>query len=137
MSEQPAISKPLPEPDEASRPFWDGAAEGRLMLMRCNSCQVWRLPSRMHCDQCLSTDATWVQASGRGTVRTFGVMHQRYHPGFANDIPYNVTIVELDEGVRLPTNLVGVTNAEITVGMKVVVDWERHDDVTLPKFRPA
>ena len=137
MSDQPAIQKPLPEPDDASRPFWDGAAAGRLMLMRCNSCRTWRLPSRMHCDRCLSTEVGWEQASGRGTVRTFGIMHQRYHPGFANDLPYNVTIVELDEGPRLPTNLVGVSNADIKVGMKVVVDWERHADVTLPKFRPA
>lgn len=137
MSDQAQISKPLPEPDDASRPFWDGAAEGKLVLMRCNDCGTWRLPSRMHCDNCLSTNTAWQQASGRGTVRTFGVMHQRYHPGFAADLPYNVTIVELEEGPRLPTNLVGVNNADIRVGMPVVVDWERHSDVTLPKFRPA
>jgi uncharacterized OB-fold protein len=77
-----------------------------------------------------------VQASGRGTVRTFGVMHQRYHPGFDKDLPYNVTIVELEEGPRITANIVGVANAEIAVGMAVMVDWERHDDVTLPKFRP-
>ena len=135
MSDQPRISKPLPEPDDASRPFWDGAAEGKLVLMRCNDCGTWRLPSRMHCDHCLSKNTAWEQASGRGTVRTFGVMHQRYHPSF--DLPYNVTIVELEEGPRLPTNLVGVSNADIRVGMPVVVDWERHSDVTLPKFRPA
>ena len=53
MTDQPVISKPLPEPDAASQPFWDGAAEGRFMLMRCNDCHTWRLPSRMHCDNCL------------------------------------------------------------------------------------
>jgi uncharacterized protein len=137
MSDQPAVSKPLPEPDDASRPFWDGAAAGRLMLMRCNSCQAWRLPSRMHCDRCLSTDARWEQASGRGTVRTFGIMHQRYHPGFAADLPYNITIVELEEGPRLPANVLGIGNADIRIGMNVVVAWERHEGVTLPKFRPA
>ncbi len=137
MSDQQTIAKPLPEPDDASRPFWDGAAAGKLMLMRCKDCGAWRLPARMHCDECLSTSVAWEQASGRGTVRTFGVMHQRYHPGFAADLPYNVTIVELEEGPRLPTNLVGVSNADIRVGMPVVVDWERHEDVVLPKFRPA
>jgi len=135
MTENP-VSKPLPEPDKASMPFWEGAAAGKLMLMRCSSCQTFRLPSRRHCDECLSDQFTWEEVSGRGTVRTFGVMHQSYHPGFAADLPYNVTIVELDEGPRLPTNLVGVTNADIKVGMPVTVDWERHDDVTLPKFRP-
>jgi uncharacterized OB-fold protein len=130
------VEKPLPEPDEASQPFWDGAARGELMLMRCNDCGAYRLPSRQHCDRCLSDAYSWEKASGKGTVRTFGIMHQRYHPGFAPDLPYNVTIVELDEGPRLPTNLVGVSNADIRVGMPVTVEWERHSDVTLPKFRP-
>jgi uncharacterized OB-fold protein len=131
------VSKPLPEADEASKPFWDGAAAGKLMLMQCTNCGAFRLPSRMHCDECLSEDVKWVEASGRGRVRTFGIMHQNYHPGFTPELPYNVTIVELDEGPRLPTNLVGVSNAEISVGMPVRVDWERHSDITLPKFRPV
>lgn len=131
------IAKPLPEPDEASKPFFEGAMAGRLMLMKCSACGQWRLPSRQHCDNCLSEEFTWEQASGRGTVRTFGVMHQRYHPGWANEMPYNVTIVELEEGPRLPTNLVGVQNDAIRVGMQVVVDFEKHDDVALPKFRPV
>lgn len=128
-------SIPVPEPDEASRPFFDGAAEGRLMLMRCARCQTWRLPARQHCDVCLSDEYTWEQASGRGVVRTFGIMHQRYHPAF--EVPYNVTIVELEEGPRIPTNLVGVANEDIAVGLPVEVVFERYDDVTLPRFRPA
>jgi uncharacterized OB-fold protein len=131
------IGKPLPLPDEASQEFYAGAMEGRLMLMKCDACGTIRLPSRRHCDECLSDAFTWVQASGRGTVRTFGIMHQRYHPGFAADIPYNVTIVELEEGPRLPTNLVGIANSDIRVGLPVQVEWERHSDVALPKFRPA
>ena len=131
------IAKPLPEADEASKPFWDGAFEGRLILMRCADCREWRLPSRPHCDACLSDKFTWEQASGKGTVRTFGVMHQKYHPGWAAVSPYNVTIVELEEGPRLPTNIVGIENADIRVGMPVVVEFERHEDVALPKFRPA
>lgn len=130
-----AIAKPLPEADETSGPFFEGAMEGRLMLMRCSDCGTWRLPSRQHCDACLSPNFSWEQASGRGTVRTFGIMHQRYHPGFQN--PYNVTIVELEEGPRLPTNIVGIADEEIRVDMPVVVDFERHEDVALPKFRPA
>jgi uncharacterized OB-fold protein len=62
-------------------------------------------------------------------------MHQRYHPEFQN--PYNVTIVELEEGPRLPTNVVGIADEEIRVNMPVVVEFERHEDVALPKFRPA
>jgi len=135
VTEQTTIPRPLPEADESSRPFFDGAMEGRLMLMRCSDCGAWRLPARQHCDACLSENYTWEQASGRGTVRTFGIMHQRYHPGF--ETPYNVTIVELEEGPRLPTNIVGAEGEDIRVGMPVVVQFERHDDVALPKFRPV
>ncbi|MEO6397190.1 MAG: OB-fold domain-containing protein [Tepidiformaceae bacterium] len=134
MTPDRTIPKPLPEADESSRPFFEGAMEGKLMLMKCTDCGAFRLPSRHHCDDCLSPEFQWVESSGRGTVRTFGVMHQKYHPGF--ELPYNVTVVELEEGPRLPTNLVGLKNGEITVGMAVQVDWERHEDVSLPKFRP-
>jgi hypothetical protein len=130
------VLKPIPEADEASRPFFDGAMQGRLMLMRCTECGRVRLPSRMHCDDCLSEAVEWFQASGRGTVRTFAVMHQRYHPGFFDELPYNIAIVELAEGPRMATNLVGVANADIRVDMPVTVDWEEHSDVAIPKFRP-
>ncbi len=129
--------KPLPLPDETSRPFWDGAMDGQLMLMKCNDCGQFRFPARPHCDNCLSSDYTWTAASGHGTVRTFGVMHQKYQAGWAAETPYNVTIVELAEGPRFPTNLVNIANADIRVGMAVMVDFEKHDDVALPKFRPA
>jgi len=129
--------RPLPEADETSGPFWDGAMAGRLVLMRCGDCGEWRLPSRQHCDVCLSDKYSWEPASGRGTVRTFGVMHQKYHPGWAAISPYNVTIVELEEGPRMPTNIVGIPNEQIRVGMPVIVEFEKHDDVALPKFRPA
>ncbi|MBI5946521.1 MAG: OB-fold domain-containing protein [Chloroflexi bacterium] len=135
MTQPAQVTKPLPEADDASKPFWDGAMEGRLVILRCADCKAWRMPWRHHCDQCLSDRSTWEQASGRGVVRTFGIMHQKYHPAF--EVPYNVTIVELAEGPRITTNLVGVSNADIRVGMPVVVDWERHSDITLPKFRPA
>ena len=137
MADERVPTKPIPEPDEASQPFFDGAREGRLMLMQCTSCGALRFPARMHCDACLSTGVKWVAASGRGTVRTFGIMHQRYHPAWNDELPYNLATVELDEGPRLVTNLVGVANKDIRVGMPVVVEWEEHSDVTLPKFRPA
>ncbi|MEZ4493033.1 MAG: OB-fold domain-containing protein [Dehalococcoidia bacterium] len=130
-------SKLIPEPDDASAPFWEGSLEGKLRLMRCTACGIARLPAREHCDACLSTEYEWFDASGGGSIRTFGVMHQKYHPGFYDELPYTVAIVELDEGPRLPTNIVGLAGKKAEVGMRVIVDWERHDDVALPKFRPA
>ena len=135
MSTEGTVTRPLPEADESSKPFFDGAIAGHLMLMKCTACGEIRLPSRQHCDRCLSPESTWFRASGRGSVRSFGIMHQRYHPGF--ELPYNVAIVELEEGPRITTNIVGVPNDQIRVDMPVIVDWERHEDVSLPKFRPA
>jgi uncharacterized OB-fold protein len=132
-----APAKPLPLPDEDSRPFYEGAALGKLMLMRCTACGTPRTPSRQHCDECLSPDYEWFEASGRGAVRTFGVMHQRYHPGFAADIPYVVAIIELEEGPRMVANVLGTSPEDIRVGLPVVVEWEHHDDVTIPRFRIA
>lgn len=136
MTEQ-TIEKPIPEADEQSRPFFEGGKEGRLMLMKCGSCGTIRLPSRQHCDQCLSSEYEWIQASGRGQVYTFGVMHQKYHPAFYPEIPYNIAVVELEEGPRIITNIVGTTNDKLYVGMPVVVEFEQYEDVAIPKFRPA
>jgi hypothetical protein len=133
----PTPSKPIPEPDDVSAPFWEGSLAGKLRLMRCSACGTARLPSRQHCDSCLSDAYEWIDASGAGKIRTFGVMHQKYHPGFFDELPYTVAIVELDEGPRLPTNIVGLGDRKAVIGMRVMVDWERHEDVALPKFRPT
>ena len=105
MTENAAPAKPAPQPDAISAPFWEAAAEGRLLLMRCSGCGERRLPAGPACPFCLSEAYEWEEASGRGTVHTFGVMHQRYHPAFEPELPYNLAIVELEEGPRLPTNL--------------------------------
>lgn len=136
MTEQ-TPSKPIPMPDDASRPFFDGAREGRLMLMKCGRCARIRLPAHTHCDNCLSTEVEWVQSSGRGTLHTFGVMHQRYHPAFVPDIPYDVSVVELEEGPHIVTNIVDTPNEDLRVGMPVEVVFEQHEDVAIPKFRPV
>jgi uncharacterized OB-fold protein len=139
MTQESTVPKPIPEADEASAPFFEGTLAGQLLLMRCTACGTVRMPSRMHCDACLDTGVEWVAASGRATLRSFGVMHQRYHPAFADDLPYNIALVELEEGPRMVSNVVGAANDELRVDMALVVDWERHEDlgVALPKFRPA
>lgn len=130
--------KPVPEPDERSQEFFDGAKRGELMLSRCNDCAAWLHPAAPVCTECMSADIKWEKASGRGTVFTFGVMHQFYHPGFTNELPYNVTVVELEEGPRLNSNMVTVANDAITVGMPVrAVFVEQGAGVFIPKFAPA
>src|SRR5262249_22657839 len=110
----------------------------QLALPRCAECGRFRYPPAPICPQCLSDRCEWATVSGRGTVTTFVIFHQRYFPSFAVDIPYNVVQVQLDEGPRLTANLVGVANAESSVGMRVQVVFDDVTaDVTLPRFRRA
>jgi uncharacterized OB-fold protein len=130
-------TRPIPAPDEASLPFFEGARAHRLLLMRCRACGTWRYPSRDRCDACWSTETEWEQASGRGNVYTFSVMHQLYHPGFKNEVPYNVAVVELEEGPRMTTNVVDCPNDAIRVGMPVEAVFDDVSaDVSVPKIRP-
>lgn len=131
-------SKPIPQPDEPSRPFFDGALRGELMIQHCTSCSAFLAPGSRACTECLSEALEWVAASGRATLFTFAIMHQRYHPGFAAELPYNIAVVELAEGPRLNSAIVEVANDELRVGMPLVVTFDRvREDVALPKFRPA
>ena len=95
-------------------------------------------PVKPRCDHCFSADVTWVQASGKGTLYSFVLMHQLYHPGFASEIPYNIAQVDLEEGLRIISNVVGVPNDALQIGMALEVTFEDvSEEVTLPKFRPA
>jgi uncharacterized OB-fold protein len=128
---------PVPVPDEAVAPFFEGAKAGRLMLMRCQNCGEYRYPSRDRCDRCWSTDTEWVQASGRATLHSWVIFHQLYHPGFADRIPYNVAVVELEEGPRITTNIIGCDNESLDAGMALNVVFDTvGDGVAIPKFGP-
>jgi len=129
---------PVPEISAAMRPFFDAAREHRLVVQQCRPCGALRFPARETCTQCLARDARWVPVTGRGTVFSYTVVHQVYHPGFADAVPYPVVIVELEEGVRMVSNLVDSATTDIAVGMPVeVVFDEITPEVTLPRFRPA
>jgi len=137
-SDAASVPKPVPEPDEESQEFFDGANRGELMLSRCSDCNTWLHPAAPVCTECLSDNLEWAQASGKGQVFTFAIIYQNPHPGFADDIPYNVTIVELDEGPRLNSALVNVPEEDIEIGMRVTVTFaEQGPGVNLPRFQPA
>ena len=129
---------PIPVADEASAPFFRGAKERRLMLLRCTRCGRHRLPGLERCADCWSTDMEWVQASGRAKLYSFGIMHQRYHPAFADAIPYNFAVVELEEGPRLVSNIVDCPNEELRVDMPVEALFDDvSEETTLVRFRAA
>jgi uncharacterized protein len=131
-------TKPLPVRTEANAPFWDSAKRHALEMQRCGGCDRFRYPVADFCPNCLSPEYEWQPVSGRATVYSYIIVHQRYDPSFAGDLPYNVAVVELEEGPRLVTNLVGVANDAIRVGMPLTVSYDDvTDDFTLVKFRPA
>jgi uncharacterized OB-fold protein len=137
------LSKPVPVPDEESRPFFDGAREDVLLLRRCRACSSFVSPTggigtplRPRCSSCFSADLEWAPASGRGTLYSFALMHQVYDPAFADDVPYNIAVVELDEGVRMTTNVVSCANEELWIGMPLEVTFEHiSEELAIPKFR--
>lgn len=134
----PEYAKPLPPINSLSRPFWDGTQRRELLLQRCTECGRWRFPPSPRCPECLAETAEWVPCSGRGKVWSWIRMWQRYFPAFADDLPYIVAYVELEEGPRLMTTLVDIDQDDIACDMPVEVVFEDVTaEVTLPKFRPA
>ena len=130
--------KPLPPISNLNQPFWDGLREGQLRMQQCLSCELIWYPPGPLCPDCWSTEIEWTTLSGRGTVNSWVVFHQAYLKGFADDVPYNVTEVTLDEGPRLMTNLVGIDNDQIEMGMPVEIVFDAvTDEITLAKFTPV
>jgi uncharacterized OB-fold protein len=128
----------LPAVSSLNQPYWDGLKRRELKLQRCNDCgKVWYPPAPL-CPVCWSQNFSWQKLSGRGRVNSWVVFHQAYFSSFTNDVPYNVAEVELEEGPRLLTNLVGIYNTDIMVGMPVEIVFDDvTEEVTLAKFRPA
>src|SRR5215469_4583393 len=130
------ISKPIPTVTPDLAEFFAGARNNRLIVQKCEQCGTLRFPAYEICSNCRSTRARWVPVSGRGEVFSFNIMHQLYHPGFAAEVPYAVVVIELEEGCKFMSNLVGVKPHEIKCGMPVEVIFEKlSDEVTIPKFR--
>ena len=133
-------ARPLPAPDGVSAPYWEAASRGELRIQRCPACGHRQFYPRALCTVC-ATDPEWEPASGRGVVHTFTVIRQNYARPFRDELPYVVAIVELDEGVRLTSNIEGCAPEDVRCGMKVRVAFreEARDErsIFLPVFRPA
>ncbi len=131
-------AKPLPTLTDENRPFWEGCRAGELRMQQCRDCGHIRYPIQEICPTCLSERTEWTRLSGRGRVLARLVFHQIYHKAFAGDVPYNVVLVQLDEGPRMFSNVVGVPNEAITVGMPLEAVFEpATPEVTIPRFRPV
>jgi uncharacterized OB-fold protein len=131
-------AKPLPYPSPETQPFWDGCQRHELMLPYCGTCAEFFFYPRQFCPRCFSWEIEWRRCSGRGVLYTFAIQMRAQMAGFAP--PYVTAIVQLDEGPRIMTNLVGLEPLpeNIHCDMPVEVTWEDATaDVTLPLFKPV
>jgi uncharacterized OB-fold protein len=132
-----SAKKPIPVADELSRPFWEAAKAQRLEVQRCGSCGYYNHPPRPYCDACLSQELSFGPVSGRGTIYTFTVMHQRDVTGFEEEAPFINIVVELVEQAHLlmVSNLPIAERAKVKIGAAVEVYFEdRGEGVVIPQF---
>jgi uncharacterized OB-fold protein len=126
----------LPSLDDANRPFWTGGATGQLLILRCGACGRWVHPPVEQCPSCAG-ELSPQPVSGKGTIFTLTVNEQQFHPDVPP--PYVIAIVVLDEqdDLRLPTNIVNADSDALQVGAPVQVLFEQHGEVFVPVFEPA
>ena len=131
-------NKPLPTVSGETKPFWDACRRGQLLIQKCDRCDEFQFYPRGICANCWSEDIRWVTASGKGTVWTFTVTYQNRTPGFAEDVPYVLALVELDEGVRMFTNIIECPPRDVSIGMPVEVTFvQANNQISVPYFKPA
>jgi uncharacterized protein len=128
-------TRPAPRPTEDNAVYWDAVARHELVAQRCRACGTLRHPPRPMCPHCRSLDWDEQRLDGTGSLYSYAVLHHPRSPMF--DYPVLAALVDLDEGVRIVTNLVGIEPADIRIGMRLTVDFEpTSDGGTVPVFRP-
>lgn len=126
---------PLPQPSIETVPFWEAVQERRLVMPKCDGCGTVTFPPTVACPTCSRDAFTWTPISGRGSVYSFVVYHRVYHPAFADKVPYVVAVVDLEEGPRIISNIVGMPIAEVRCDLPVTVVYEEvRDGYLIPKF---
>ncbi|WP_235736615.1 Zn-ribbon domain-containing OB-fold protein [Nocardioides alcanivorans] len=132
--------RPLPDPTPLTEGFWAAAGNHELVAQRCANCDVLRHYPRPLCPSCASTEWHWHRLGGHGTVYTYTVTHRAFHPAWADQVPYAVVTVDLDEGVRMVGQLHGADPARVQIGARVEVRFEEYGgpdgrSMTLPGFQ--
>jgi len=128
--------KLLPIPDLDTKDFWDGCRHHYILVQRCRNCGTFRYYPRPMCHNCNSMDTEWVRATGKGKIYSWTVTTHQFHPNFKP--PYIIAIVELEEGIRMTSNIMDCDPEELWIGMPVEVIFDDiTSKITLPKFKPV
>jgi uncharacterized OB-fold protein len=130
---------PAPVPDAVSKRFWDEAAEGKLLIQRCDSCRSFQYPPNVVCETCQCRDLTWTPVSGRGALYALTVLHQAFFPALVDAVPYTLALVELDDapGIRILTNIIDTDPGSISAGDPLEVVFASRGSYAVPLFRPS
>ena len=129
------IEFPQPDITDTSKPFWDALNEGELLFQRCKQNHCW-LPFRDFCPTCLSNELTSEKACGRAKLISWVVYNTAMHEAFKAEIPYNVSLVELEEGPRMMTNILA-PNSDLRADMPLQLSIVDRGDMKLAKFKPT
>lgn len=137
-AEAPQPTRVEPPVSDTTRPFWDATREERLLVQWCDTCDQPVFYPREVCPGCLGGALSWRDSAGHATVYAVSVQHRPGNPYLADRVPYAVALVDLDEGIRMMTNVVGCDPDAVAIGQRVQVCWEPlSDGRNLPLFRPA
>ncbi|HCG91595.1 MAG TPA: hypothetical protein DEZ08_07140 [Dehalococcoidia bacterium] len=129
--------KPLPTISGETKPFWDSCRKGELIIQQCSNCNEYQFYPRGICSNCWTNDVKWIHSTGKGKVWTYTVTYQNRTPGFAEDVPYVLALVELEEGVKMFTNIIACDPKEVRIGMEVEVTFVKANNfITIPYFQP-
>jgi uncharacterized OB-fold protein len=130
--------KPIPKPTPWSKPFWDGCKKHELLIQRCKDCQKPNFYPKLFCPHCLSHNLEWIKASGQGKIYSYTVVYSYAPTQFSGDTPYVVAIIDLEEGVRMMSNIVQCPPEKVKCNMKVQVAFDDlTKELTLPRFKPV
>ena len=127
---------PLPDPSSLTEGFWAAARRHELVIQRCDGCGRWRHYPQPYCPECLHDSWSWAESSGSGVIHSFSITHRAFNPTWAERVPYAVVTIDLDEGVRVVSDLLDTDLSRVAIGGRVEVFFEDIDErVTLPRFR--
>jgi hypothetical protein len=130
------MTRPLPVTDMETKPYWDYCKQHELRVQKCLKCGKTYSPPGYMCPHCMNIGSEWVKLSGKGKVYSFVIVRRQYHPMLPP--PYVVAIIELEEGIRMLSNVVECKPEDVKIDMPVTVVWDdASPEISMPKFKPA
>lgn len=130
------LEKPVPHPNADSAPYWDACAEERLIYQYCENCERSQFYPRSICIHCGKDALIWRDSSRRGTIYALTEIHTAGMPAFRAETPFAIVLVEMEEGFRIMTNIVGTPIDAVAIGDSGMIVFERRGEMLLPQFQP-